>query len=121
MARILIVEDEQYLRDLYAELLKSEGHQIELAQDGEKALELMQKGGYDLVLLDLILPKISGVEILKSLQEKHSENENKTILILTNVAKDSTIADAVTLGIKGYLIKSELTPQQLVEEVKKHL
>jgi DNA-binding response OmpR family regulator len=116
--RILVVEDDQFLRELYDELLKEEGYDIELAADGEEGLNKMSTGGYDLVLLDIMLPKIDGLEILRRLKDKHPENPNGPVVLLTNLGQDSIIKEGFNLGASGYLIKSSMNPDQVISEVK---
>ena len=117
--RILLVEDETDLRDLYRDILQEEGFIVEEAKDGHEALAKMKKGGYDLVLLDILLPNgLDGLDVLKKLQQEPPEKPNGPVLILSNLDKESVIAEGVTLGIRGYLLKSDLDPGQIVKEVK---
>ncbi|OGY23127.1 MAG: hypothetical protein A2172_01975 [Candidatus Woykebacteria bacterium RBG_13_40_15] len=118
MAKILVVEDDQFLRELYEELLKEEGYEVELASDGEDGLNKMTAGGFDLVLLDIMLPKIDGLEILRRLKEKHPEKPNGPVVLLTNLGQDSIIKEGFNLGASGYLIKSSMNPDQVISEVK---
>ena len=119
--KLLVVEDEEYLRDLYVEILTHEGYAVDQASDGEHGYELMNKGGYDLVLLDIMLPKLDGFQILEKLQNKPPEKPNKAVLILTNLSKDINIAKGISLGARGYLIKTDSTPDKVIEEVKTYL
>ncbi|MCH7541221.1 response regulator, partial [Patescibacteria group bacterium] len=72
--RILVVEDDQFLRELYDELLREEGYEVDLAPDGEIGLAKIIKGGYELILLDIMLPKIDGLEILRRVKKQGTEN-----------------------------------------------
>lgn len=120
--KILIVEDEQYMRDLYTVILKEEGYEVDSAENGEIAYEKIANNGYNLILLDLVMPKMSGIGVLKKLKE---ENKPITgfpkIVILTNLGQDSVIGEAVSLGVRGYIIKSEVTPDKILKEVKDYL
>ncbi len=116
--KILVVEDDQFLRELYDELLKEEGYDITLAEDGEKGLAEIQKGGFDLVLLDIMLPKIDGLEILRRAKNKPPEKPNGATVLLTNLGQDSIIKEGFSLGASGYLIKSAMNPDQVLSEVK---
>ena len=116
--KILVVEDDQFLRELYDELLKEEGYEITLAEDGEKGLAQIQKGGFDLVLLDIMLPKIDGLEILRRVKNKPPEKQNGSTVLLTNLGQDSIIKEGFSLGASGYLIKSAMNPDQVLSEVK---
>jgi CheY-like chemotaxis protein len=119
--KILVVEDELYLRELYLDILKGEGYQVTDAADGEKAYEEITKGGYDLVLLDIMLPKMDGLTILKKIKDAPSSNPNKGIVMLTNLGHDSAISQAISLGARGYMIKSDYTPEELLKEVQHYL
>ena len=119
--RILIVEDDEFLRDLYVDTLSAEGYQLDVAKDGEEALEKIKVGGWDLVLLDIIMPKMSGLEVMKKLKTENPQTKfAKTLLFLTNLDKGEEINEALTLG-DGYLIKSQITPGDLINEVKLYL
>lgn len=118
--KILVVEDDLFLRDLYGDILTSEGYKVDSAADGEEALQKIKIGGYDLILLDIILPKIDGLEVMRQIQANPPQNPNKCVIFLTNLDKDEEIKTALKLG-QGYLIKSQITPGNLVEEVKTYL
>lgn len=118
MAKILIVDDDVYLRELYEEILKDEGFDVTTAVDGEDAIGKLSQGGYDLTLLDVMMPKVDGLGVLKKLHETPPATPNKTILLLTNLAQDPIVKQAMELGAKSYLIKADLTPDQLIEKVK---
>ena len=119
--RILIVEDELFIRDVYVTVLSEDGYQIDQAADGAEGIAKMQEGGYDLVLLDIMLPKMDGIAILSELQKNPPKKSNKAIVLVTNMDQEKTIAQAVSMGVRGYLIKSQIDPGQLKEEVKNYL
>jgi DNA-binding response OmpR family regulator len=118
--KILIVEDDQFLRDFYHELLTSEGYQVDAAPDGEVGLQKITQGGWNLVLLDIMLPKRDGVQILK---EVHAPGKPPTapIVVLTNLGNQTVINQCLSLGAKGYLIKSAMDPDQVLSEIKSYL
>lgn len=118
--RILVVEDDLFLRELYTDILSGEGYKVDSAADGEEALQKMKVGGYNLVLLDIIMPKMDGLSVMKQLQNTPSQTSNKCVVFLTNLDKDEEIRTALQLG-NGYLIKSQITPGSLVQEVKVYL
>lgn len=118
--KILIVEDDPLLRELYSNTLTNEGYAVDSAADGEEGLTKMKAGGYDLVLLDIILPKMDGLSVMKEYMTHPAQNPNKKIVFLTNLDKDEEIKEALKLG-NGYLIKSEITPGDLLREVKLYL
>ena len=118
--KILVVEDDLFLRELYTDILTAEGYKVEGAADGEEALQKIKVGGYDLILLDIIMPKMDGLDVMKQVQTAPPQNPNKCVVFLTNLDKDEEIRTALKLG-NGYLIKSQITPGSLVEEVKMYL
>lgn len=119
--KILIAEDDELLRELYSEVLKSEGYDITTAIDGEDALQKFIQGGWDLVLLDIIMPKLSGLDVVKKSKEQPQPlAPNKCVVFLTNLDKGEEIKEALLLG-NGYLIKSQITPGDLVKEAKLYL
>lgn len=115
--KVLVVEDDQLLREMYVETLKDEGFVVEAAQDGIEGLQKLKLGGWDLVLLDIIMPRMSGIDVMKELNATPPPNPNKIILFLTNLDKSEDIKVALELG-NGYLIKSQMTPGDLINEVK---
>lgn len=116
--RILVVEDDEFLRELYDELLKGEGYAVSLAVDGDEGLTHMSEGGFDLVLLDIMLPKKDGLEVLRTLKDKPPKQKNGPVVLLTNLGQDSIIKEGFALGASGYLIKSAMNPDQVLSEVK---
>ncbi len=117
---ILLVEDEQYLRELYQEILIEQGYSVDTAADGEEGYNKVKHGGYDLIILDIILPKMNGLEIMRKIKTENSLKPNKKIVFLTNLDKDEEIKEALQLG-DGYFIKSQITPGSLVNELKTYL
>lgn len=115
--KILLVEDEASLKELYRELLFSEGFEVDVVEDGQAALESMRRGGYDLVLLDIRLPKLDGLQVLKQLTDEEKENAG-IIYMLTNFNDDTVIKEAYELGADGYLMKSAMTPADVLDEVE---
>lgn len=119
--KILIVEDDQFLREFYQELLQAEGYLIDVAEDGETALMKLQNNEYHLALLDIMLPKKNGVIVLRDLKVKGPKTQKLTIVVLTNLGQDIIIKECFDLGAEGYLIKSALSPDQVLMEVKSYL
>lgn len=119
--KILVVEDEQYLRDLYVHILQEEGYLVESVADGQEGYMKMQTVAYDLVLLDVMLPRMDGLTILEKLRNSDTLSVNKKIVLMTNLGQDNVIARALSLGVQGYLVKSDYTPDQLLQEVKNNL
>ncbi len=118
--KILIVEDDLFIRELYERQLSLEGYEISTAEDGEIGLNRLAESIPDLLLLDIMLPKVSGLDLLRTIKAKE-ETKNIPVILLTNLGQDSVIKEGFNLGADGYLIKSAYTPDQIIEEVKKFL
>jgi len=119
--KILVVEDDDSLRNLYVTILRDAGFTVEAVADGLAALDSMSHGGYDLVLLDVMLPGMDGLTILEKLSVNPPQTPNKHLVIISNVGQDEAIAKATGLGVEGYLIKSDYTPDQIVAQVNSFL
>lgn len=119
--RILIVEDDQFLREFYQELLQGEGYNIDVAADGETAYQKIQTGGYDLILLDIMMPKKDGLQVLSDLKLQPAKSANGPIVVLTNLGQDAVMRECFNLGAEGFLVKSALNPDQVLIEIKSFL
>ncbi len=119
--RVLIVEDDQFLREFYQELLESEGMLVEPAAEGESAVNKIHEGGYDLILLDIMLPKKDGLQILKETKTNPPLKPNGPIVVLTNIGQDAIIKNCFEAGAAGYMIKSALNPDQVLQEIHNYL
>lgn len=119
--RILVVEDDQFLREFYEELLQGEGFEIDSAPEGELAAAKIHTGGYDLILLDIMLPKKDGIQILQGNKANPPQTANGPIVVLTNIGQDAIIRQCFELGASGYIIKSALNPDQVLQEIKNYL
>jgi len=118
MARILLVEDDKDFRELYESILKDSGYEVATASDGEEGLAKASQGGFDLILLDIMLPKRDGLSILSALKSKPPKIPNKSIIVLSNLSHEKALKEAMDLGAKGFLIKTNFTPDVLVAKVK---
>ena len=120
--RVLVVEDEQYLRELYIKIMVEEGYMVDSAADGDEAYAKMYAGGYDLVILDIMLPKMDGLKVLEKLNTISPPlKPNKAVVLLSNLGQDDVVAKGLTLGVRGYLVKSDYTPDLLVRELRQYL
>ena len=119
--RILIVEDDQFLREFYQELLQTEGYIVDVAADGEDGSRKMEQGGYSLVLLDIMLPKKGGLQVLRDIKVNPPKAANGPIVVLTNLGQDAIIKECFELGASGYMVKSALNPDQVLTEINNHL
>lgn len=122
MKKVLIVDDDLYIRDLYEELLKGQKDcVVETAKDGDEGLKKISEGGYDLILLDVMMPKLDGHGVLVKLKETPPKAKNGPIMILTNLANDPVIDECLKEGAKGSYIKSDHTPEEFLTMVNKYL
>lgn len=119
--KILIVEDDPFLRQIYTDTLTAEHYIVDVAVDGEEGFTKLKQGGYDIVLLDILMPKLNGFEVVEKLKaDPEYKGNNKVVLYLTNLDNESDIKRALELG-NGYLIKSQITPGDLAKEVKMYM
>ncbi len=116
--RILLVEDEFFIRDLYERYLKKNGYEIISAVDGQDGLDKALANPVDLILLDIMMPKMTGIEVLEKIKEDSSPAKDTPVYLLTNQVQESIIKEAFKLGAEGYLIKAQLLPKQIVEEIE---
>ncbi len=112
--RILVAEDENELRTLYVQVLQKAGYAVDQAIDGEEATKAMSSNSYDLVFLDVMMPKINGPEVLHILKEQVAATPNNRVIVLTNIANDSVKDFCLEEGARGYLIKTDITPDKLI-------
>lgn len=120
---ILIIEDEQALLDSYAEILEAGGFEVLKAGDGYKGLERLKQNHstIDLVLLDLMMPGVDGLEVLKTVKDNQDEYGSAPIVVLTAMTSEQVIKQAFDLGANSYLLKAEMDYDELVPQVKKVL
>ena len=120
MKTILFIEDESALQKTFGEILKQEGYEMISALDGEIGLRLAGTKKPDLILLDLILPKIHGFEVLKKLKQAE-ETKNIPVIILTNLEGMKDVDMALETGAATYLVKAQYSLEEILEKIKKVL
>jgi Response regulator containing CheY-like receiver, AAA-type ATPase, and DNA-binding domains len=117
---ILVVEDEADMRFVLTERLRQEGFNVKEATNGQEALDLLSHHPVDLILLDLVMPIMDGMEMLRRLQWDE-EGKRTKVIILTNSAEDTRMQEALRRGIGNYVIKSDTTIEHIVGLVKDKL
>ena len=117
---ILLIEDDTFLVKMYKSKFENEGFIALVAIDGEEGLKLALSEQIDILVLDLMLPKLSGHDLLTRLR-KDEKGKSMPVIILTNLSKEDEAKDLYELGAKEYLVKADLTPTQLVEKIRSHL
>jgi len=120
MSKILIVEDEKFLRTLMTKKLDQENFDTITAVDGEEALKKIKKEKPDLVLLDILLPSITGWEVLKKIK-KDPKMKDLPVLMLTNLGEKEDVEKGLEMGASDYIIKAHFTPSEIVDKVRKYL
>ena len=118
--KILLVEDEDFIRELYVRQLAKEGFLVKSAPDGQTGLNLLKTEQFDLLLLDIMLPGMNGLQLLREFKTQNPNSPMVTIL-LTNLGQEAVIKEGFELGAQAYLIKASYTPDQVVSEVKNAL
>lgn len=114
---ILVVEDELAFRRVYVDLLKSEGYNVLVAEDGEKGWELAYKELPDLIVLDLALPKLHGFDVLKNIRSS-GVTKGIPVLVMTVLGEQGDIRKGFELGANDYLVKGYYTPVEMLNKVR---
>ncbi len=117
---ILLIEDDPFLVGMYKEKLIIEGFNVLVAEDGLQGLNLATSEKVDLVLLDILIPKLSGIDLLARLREDE-KGKDIPVIALTNLSGSKDEEKMRSYKIKEYLVKSDFTPGQVVEIIRKHL
>lgn len=117
---ILIVEDDENLASVYETRLQAEGFNTKLAVNGEEAVAMATQSVPDLILLDIMMPKVSGFDVLDILRNTPTTADTKVIMI-TALSQDSDRERAKTLGVDDYLVKSQVVIAEVVDKIKRHL
>ncbi len=117
MKKILFIEDESALQKTFGEILSQEGYEMISALDGEIGLRLAKDKKPDLILLDLVLPKIHGFEVLKQLKTD-KETKDIPVIVLTNLEGIGDVDKALGLGATTYLVKAQYGLEEIVEKIK---
>lgn len=123
MAKIMLVEDDAILVEMYQAKFELEGHEVTVATNGEECLEVLSEYTPDLILLDILMPKLNGFHVLKEIK-KQPELRHIPVILLTNLGEQEVDMNkelASALGVNDYLIKSHHTPDEVVEKVVRTL
>lgn len=118
--KILIIEDDKFSREMMARKVIASGFDVFQAADGQQGLEMIKKEKPDLVLLDLILPKLSGKDVLSEIK-KDKELTSIPVVVLSNLDQMEDKDEMLKSGVVDYIIKAHFTPTEIVERIKKVL
>lgn len=116
MAKLLLIEDYPSLLKIYTEVLELEDHTVDQATTAEAGLKMAQTTTYDLILLDLLLPKTGGIDFLRTFDALH--HPETKVIIISNIYSPEILNQALELGASHYVLKADITPQQLAKTVQ---
>lgn len=119
-SKIAIIEDDQAISQMYRLKFEAEGYEVDTAENGKLGLELVEKMKPNIILLDLMMPEMTGGEMLKKLRET-SWGKNIKVIILTNMGEQEIPDDVKSLGVSAVILKADMTPRQVAELIKKNL
>lgn len=120
MTKIAIIEDDQAISQMYRFKFEGEGYQVQTAENGKIGLELAENLKPDIILLDLMMPEMTGDVMLEKLRAT-SWGKDMKVIILTNMGEQEIPAKVKDLGISGLILKADMTPRQVADLVKKQL
>jgi len=118
--KILLIEDDPFLLSMYATKFELENFEVIIAEDGEKGLKSAAREMPSIILLDILLPKMDGFEVLKELKD-NKETCHIPVILLTNLSQKNEIEQGLSMGAEDYLIKAHFMPSEVVEKIKKVL
>lgn len=113
---ILFIEDDPFVVDMYKHVLEKAGYSVAVAYDGKEGLDKAKAQKYDLLLVDIMIPEMTGIEVLEELRGPDRKGLAGTrVVVLTNLAQDEESRRALEAEADGYLIKADITPSKLIE------
>lgn len=115
MSKVLIIEDNETLNEAYKLILEKDGHEVSTAFNGEEGLEKLKEVSPDLILLDMLMPKMDGLEFLRHFNP--GSYPNTTVIILSNLNEDEQVEEARKLGAHRYILKANTSPRELAVKV----
>ena len=119
--KVLIVEDDFFIRKLYDGAFQGAGYEVSTTDNGNLAESLLEKEPFSVILLDMMLPDMSGVDILKNIRSTQNHNTTTPVFILTNNDDKVVIDEVVAAGANEYLLKANYKPKDIVAEVDAYL
>lgn len=120
-SKVLVVDDDPGILELYTDVLSSNGFAVDSVSNGASALEILKKRDHKLVLLDIMMPEMDGIQVLKTIRTDKDLYGSPVIVMLTNLALTDNIKEALDSGADAYLIKLSLSNEQLIQQVKNYL
>ncbi len=120
MKKILIIEDEEVLLKLLEQKLTKEGYQVEIARNGQEGMGKIRQSKPDLILLDIVMPKMGGFEVMEEINQDQNL-KGIPIVIISNSGQPVELSRAKELGVKDWLVKTDFEPEEVIEKVKKQI
>jgi CheY-like chemotaxis protein len=119
--KVLLVEDNELLRTMYQTKLSRSGLEVFVAKDGGEAISFLKDHIVTIILLDIMMPDINGVEVLKSIRlDKNNINHKSKVFVLSNLNNQALMDEIVSLGIQEFITKADMTPSQVLERIAPH-
>ncbi len=118
--KVLIIEDDSYISDMYKIKFDSENFETTVAEDGIKGIKEIERQKPDIVLLDIVMPKVDGFSVLKMIK-KNENSKDIPVVMLTNLGQKENVERGFELGATSYIIKAHFTPSEVVKKVKEIL
>ncbi len=115
------MEDDPFLVDIYVTKFEEKGYSVEAVRDGEEALGVIEKRDFDIIILDINLPKMSGWDVLRKLRENNKSQESKVIILSNAVLEEDSKRMMDEFGVSKYIVKIYYTPEEVVKEVEECL
>jgi DNA-binding response OmpR family regulator len=116
--KVLIVEDERLIAKPLAMKLQFSGFEVKNAYDGEEALTMMKEEKFDVILLDLMMPRVDGFDVLRELKKR---GDTTPVIVATNLNQEADVSKVLELGVTNYYVKSDTTLDEIVENIKRAL
>ena len=118
--RVLIVEDDPLISRMYERVFKFEGFEVDMARDGEEGLEKLKRNIPKMILLDIMMPKMTGIDVLRALKANPT-TKDIPVVVLTNLSGQADAEKAIELGAVKFIVKSKYKPNQIVKQIKEIL
>lgn len=121
MAKILFVEDDEFIAEIYMRKFQEAGFEVKNVSTGKAVLQAVKDGQYDLVMLDLVIPELSGMEVLRELKENPEYPKGVRVIVFSNLSSEEDRAQCISLGADGFISKTAYAPSEVVTEVNRFL
>lgn len=120
MAKVLIIEDDPLIVKIYSTRLRADGYEVISAENGEDGLRLFNAQKPDLVVTDVMMPKVDGFGVLAKIRESET-SKNIPVLMYSNLAQEDEMKRAIQMGVTEFIIKANISPIEMIDKIKKYL